>query len=230
MMVLGTEYPMDWVYDHPPEARAALLAGSPAFDYRNAPVLAEVGWLAEAFRRRPGTMVSDNPSGRFGARGAAAEALMADQPWHDYYGPGSPLEKLCRWGGRILRLGANPDTVTALHLCRISGRPAGQEAGALGLCVAGRGRRAAPCLDRLPRRSRRHRRLGRRGLFRLDPRGLSGARPASRGAGRQGAERADRRRRHRRVRRPLDGGESRPERGRDEKAAPARGTTGAALR
>ena len=115
MMVLGTDYPMAWVYDHPPEERAALLAGSPPFDHLNAPVLSEVGWLAEAFRRREGTVVSGNPSGRFGARGPLAAALMADQPWHDYYGPGSPLEKLCDWGGRILRLGANPDTVTALH-------------------------------------------------------------------------------------------------------------------
>jgi len=115
MMVLGTEYPMAWVYEHPPEARAALLEGSPPFDHRNAPAFEEVGWLAEAFRRQPGTLVSDNPSGRFGARGAKAAELMADQPWHDYYGPGSPLEKLCDWGGRILRLGANPDTVTALH-------------------------------------------------------------------------------------------------------------------
>lgn len=115
MMVLGTAYPMDWVYEHPPEARAALLEGSPAFDYRGAPVLEEVGWLAEAFRRRPGTLVSDNPSGRFGARGARAEALMADQPWDDYYGPGSPLDKLCAESGRILRLGADPETVTALH-------------------------------------------------------------------------------------------------------------------
>lgn len=115
MMVLGTDYPMDWVNEHPPEARAALLAGSAPFDHRNAPVLPEVGWLAEAFRRREGTVVSDNPSGRFGARGRLAEELMADQPWHDYYGPGSPLEKLCDRGGRILRMGANPDTVTALH-------------------------------------------------------------------------------------------------------------------
>ncbi|MBX3561389.1 MAG: AAC(3) family N-acetyltransferase [Sphingomonas sp.] len=114
-MVLGTDYPMDWVYDHPPEARAALLAGSPPFDHRDAPVLPEVGWLAESFRRRPGTLVSDNPSGRFGARGARAAELMADQPWHDYYGSGSPLQKLCDWGGKVLRLGANPDTVTALH-------------------------------------------------------------------------------------------------------------------
>ena len=56
---------------------------------------------------------SERPLRRARARGAAA--LIADQPWHDYYGPGSPLDKLCRWGGRILRLGADPETVTALH-------------------------------------------------------------------------------------------------------------------
>ena len=115
VMILGSDYAMDWVNLRPEQERAALLAGTPAFDYRNAPALGEVGWLGETFRRRPGTIVSDNPSGRFGARGARAEALLADAPWHDYYGPGSPLEKLCAWGGRILRLGANPDTVTALH-------------------------------------------------------------------------------------------------------------------
>lgn len=115
LMVLGAEYAMDWVNLRPEAERAALLADTPAFDYRTAPVLPEVGWLAEAFRRRPGTIVSDNPSGRFGARGARAAELLADAPWHDYYGPGSPLQKLCEWGGRILRLGAGPDTVTALH-------------------------------------------------------------------------------------------------------------------
>jgi aminoglycoside 3-N-acetyltransferase len=115
MMALGTDYAMDWVNERPEAERAGLLAGTPAFDYRNAPILPEVGWLAEAFRRRPGTRTSDHPSGRFGARGPGAEALLADQPWHDYYGPGSPPEKLCGAGGRILRLGASPDSVTALH-------------------------------------------------------------------------------------------------------------------
>lgn len=115
LMVLGTDYAMDRVNEHPPEERAALLAGSPPFDHANAPVLPEVGWLAEAFRRRPGTLVSANPSGRFGARGARSASILAEQPWHDYYGPGSPLEKLCRRGGKILRLGSDPETVTALH-------------------------------------------------------------------------------------------------------------------
>ena len=50
------------------------------------------------------------------ARAAPApRRCCADQPWHDYYGPGSPLQKLCDCGGRILRLGADPETVTALH-------------------------------------------------------------------------------------------------------------------
>ena len=115
MMVLGSDYPMDWVNREPEERRAALLADAPAFDYRNAPAMPDGGALGEAFRLRPGTIVSDNPSGRFASRGALAKRLMADQPWNDYYGPGSPLDKLCAWGGKILRLGADPDTVTALH-------------------------------------------------------------------------------------------------------------------
>ena len=115
IMVLGTEYPEDWVNQHPIAERARLLEGKPPFDYLSAPVLPEVGYVAEAFRRRPGTLVSRNPSGRFGARGARADELLRDQPWNDYYGPGSPLEKLCALDGRVLRLGAGHDTVTVLH-------------------------------------------------------------------------------------------------------------------
>lgn len=115
MTVLGSHYDMDWVNERPVEARAALLAGSAPFVHATAPAMADVGWLAEAFRQRRGTILSANPSGRFGARGARAAELMADQPWHDYYGPGSPLDKLCAQGGRVLRLGADSDTVTALH-------------------------------------------------------------------------------------------------------------------
>ena len=115
MMTLGSEYEMDWVNQRPVEERAGLLAGSVPLDAKSAPAMKDVGWLAEAFRTRPGTIVSSNPSGRFGARGANAEALLSDQPWNDYYGPGSPLQKLSEQNGRILRLGADPDTVTALH-------------------------------------------------------------------------------------------------------------------
>ena len=115
MMVLGSEYSQDWVNYRPVEERAALLAGTEPFDAATAPAMEEVGFLAEAFRRRPGTLLSANPSGRFGARGARAAELLRDQPWNDYYGPGSPLEKFTRWGGKVLRLGADPETVTVLH-------------------------------------------------------------------------------------------------------------------
>jgi len=115
LMTLGSHYEMDWVNLRPVEERGTLLSGSTPFDHHSAPAMKDVGWLAEAFRNRQGTIVSANPSGRFGARGARAEELLADQPWDDYYGPGSPLHKLYDWGGRILRLGADPDTVTALH-------------------------------------------------------------------------------------------------------------------
>lgn len=115
MMLLGTHYPMDWVNLRAVEERAALLAGSEPFDPVTATVYPEVGCLAEVFRRTPGTIVNSNPSGRFGARGRLADTLLRDGPWDDYYGPGSPLERLVEHGGRILRIGANPDTVTALH-------------------------------------------------------------------------------------------------------------------
>lgn len=115
LMILGTESPHDWVNQRPIADRAELLEGVAPLDYLTAPVLPEVGWIAEAFRQRPGTRVSDNPSGRFAAAGARAEALLRDQPWNDYYGPGSPLDKLCAWGGRVLRLGPSPDTTTVLH-------------------------------------------------------------------------------------------------------------------
>ena len=114
-MILGAEIAHDFV-NHLPEAeRPALLADAPPFDVATAPVLPEVGTLAEKFRKRPGTLVNDNPSGRFGASGRLAHDLLHDAPWHDYYGPRSPLDRFCRIGGRVLRLGASADTTTVLH-------------------------------------------------------------------------------------------------------------------
>jgi aminoglycoside N3'-acetyltransferase len=115
MMILGAVVEHEWVNQHPEQERAALLAQVAPYDPLTSKVLPEVGYLAEAFRTRPGTVVTNNPSGRFAARGARAEELLRDAPWNDYYGPGSPLHRLCTAGGRVLRLGANPDTTTVLH-------------------------------------------------------------------------------------------------------------------
>jgi len=62
-----------------------------------------------------GTLVSDHPEGRFAARGRLARHLVDEIPWDDYYGPGSPLQRLVDANGKVLRLGADRDTVTLLH-------------------------------------------------------------------------------------------------------------------
>lgn len=115
MMVLGAANDWDWVNERPEAERAALLADATPFDPLTTPAEPDVGHLAEAMRRHPGTAVSDNPEGRFAARGALAATLLQDAPWDDYFGPGSPLAHLCEMGGKVLRLGADPDTATLLH-------------------------------------------------------------------------------------------------------------------
>lgn len=115
LMMLSARDDFAWVNDRPEEERAELLADAPAFDSRATPGDPEVGVLGEIFRQQPGTIVNHHPEGRFGARGRLARRLVEDPPWDDYYGPGSPLERLVEAGGKVLRLGADPDTVTLLH-------------------------------------------------------------------------------------------------------------------
>ena len=115
LMVLGAKNDWDWVNERSEHERAALLANAEPFDAAITPAEPEVGYLAEVFRLRPGTLFTNNPEGRFAARGALAPDLLADAPWHDYYGLGSPLDRLCQLNGSVLRLGADPDTTTLLH-------------------------------------------------------------------------------------------------------------------
>ncbi len=115
MMVLGARDDMDWVNQRPEPDRADLLRDTEPFDCLLTPADPDVGVLAETFRTRPETLVSDHPEGRFGASGRLAGALLEQVPWDDYYGPGSPLERFIRAGGQVLRLGAGLDTMTLLH-------------------------------------------------------------------------------------------------------------------
>ncbi|NLU68314.1 aminoglycoside 3-N-acetyltransferase [Streptomyces sp. HNM0574] len=102
-----TDWPRAW--------QEALRAEHPAYD----PDLSEAdhhnGRLPEALRRRPGAVRSRHPDVSFAALGAAAHALMADHPWDDPHGPGSPLARLAALGGRVLLLGAPLDALTLLH-------------------------------------------------------------------------------------------------------------------
>ncbi|MEQ1702100.1 MAG: AAC(3) family N-acetyltransferase [Ilumatobacteraceae bacterium] len=115
LMMIGADDPWSWVNERPERERAAALADATPFDTATTPAEPENGVLAEEFRTAPGTVVNDHPEGRFAARGARAAELIAGQPWDDYYGPGSPLQRLVDAGGTVLRLGSDLDTVTLLH-------------------------------------------------------------------------------------------------------------------
>ena len=115
LMVLGARDDWDWVNERPEDERPGLLRDAVPFDCLATPADPDVGTLAEVFRRRPGTRVSDHPEGRFGACGPLASRLLENVPWDDYYGPGSPLDRLRHAGGKVLRLGADLDTLTILH-------------------------------------------------------------------------------------------------------------------
>lgn len=117
VMVLGVEIPgYEEICRLPAEGQRAAVGKLPPLDLATAPAMAEIGVLAEVFRTWPGVRVVPNPDGRFAAIGVEAEPLLRDPPWHDYHGPGSVLDRLCDAGGKILRLGADPATVTMLHL------------------------------------------------------------------------------------------------------------------
>lgn len=100
-------WPQDW--------QDSLRAEHPAYD----PDLSEAdhnnGRLPEALRRWPGAVRSRHPDVSFAALGAAAADLMANHPWDDPHGPGSPLARLVARSGRVLLLGAPLDTMTLLH-------------------------------------------------------------------------------------------------------------------
>lgn len=113
---IGADDGWYWVNERPPEERPALLTDADPFDALTTPAEAANGVLAEVFRCRSATVVSDHPEGRFAANGPLAERLLRNVPWDDYYGIDSPLDRFVRAGGKVLRLGADTDTVTLIHL------------------------------------------------------------------------------------------------------------------
>jgi aminoglycoside N3'-acetyltransferase len=122
LMTLGARDDFDWVNTRPEQQRADLLADAPP----RRPTLRLARHTSRPRRRgasrglpaAAGHSRQNHPDARFGARGRLlADALLADPlPWDDYYGPGSVLERFVGAPGKVLRLGADPDTVTLLHL------------------------------------------------------------------------------------------------------------------
>jgi len=117
MMYVGCQEPFDDVGRgcFSGEQEAFILQHCPPFDPITARASRAFGALAELFRTRPGVVCSRNPGARMAARGDKADWLTRDHPLSYGMGPGSPLEKLCQAGGKLLLVGSDPDEVTLLH-------------------------------------------------------------------------------------------------------------------
>ncbi len=102
-----------------PDGTLLMVLGADAdepFDAATTPVdVEDMGILAEVFRTWPGARVNDHAAARYAALGPDAAALLEPTVLHDYHGAGSVLERLTRRGGAVLRLGADPDTLTLTH-------------------------------------------------------------------------------------------------------------------
>jgi aminoglycoside 3-N-acetyltransferase len=94
---------------------ASILAHMPAFDKMATRADRDVGTLAEFFRSWPGTLCSDCPAVRIGARGARADWLVSEHVLDYPFGRGTPFEKLVESRGKVLLLGSDHDEVTLMH-------------------------------------------------------------------------------------------------------------------
>jgi aminoglycoside 3-N-acetyltransferase len=94
---------------------ADLLAHMPAFDKHATRANRDVGTLAEFFRSWPGTVCSDCPAVRIGARGARAGWLVSEHVLAYPFGRHTPFEKLVGNRGKVLLLGSDHDEVTLMH-------------------------------------------------------------------------------------------------------------------
>ena len=87
----------------------------PAFDPATAPAYSGFGALNAFICAHPAMHRSAHPDASIAAIGPLAQALTREHPLVEGYGPGSPLERLVRRGGKVLLLGAPLDAVTVLH-------------------------------------------------------------------------------------------------------------------
>ncbi len=115
MMMVGVEDGAYWMHEWSAEKQQAYREELPAFD----PVRTRAyrGWsiLTEYLRTRPGACRSCHPDSSFAAIGPKAALLTRDHPIQYGLGPGSPLDRLVRFGGKVLLLGSPLSDVTLLH-------------------------------------------------------------------------------------------------------------------
>lgn len=110
-----TSDPADWT-DPPfaPEHLELVRDHVPVFEPAITPTLG-MGAIAEAFRTWPGVVRSPHPQVSVCALGPLSERLCFPHDWAWGEGAGSPFERLCTLGGRLLLLGVGFNRATLLH-------------------------------------------------------------------------------------------------------------------
>lgn len=76
----------------------------------------KMGAIPECFRNYPEVVRSRHPNVSFAARGAEADAIVADHSYGMSLGEESPLARIYDRDGDVLLLGTDHDTNTSLHL------------------------------------------------------------------------------------------------------------------
>lgn len=108
--------PKTWEY--PPAAVSVaerIKYSMPAFDPQTTPIHF-IGKTPEYFRTLPGTCRSSHPLYSFCAWGKHAREICSQQPFDLPFGSGSPLDSLYQSKGKIIFLGTDYESCTALHL------------------------------------------------------------------------------------------------------------------
>ncbi|HWI46591.1 MAG TPA: AAC(3) family N-acetyltransferase [Rummeliibacillus sp.] len=75
-----------------------------------------MGKIAECFLRHPDTIRSDHPAHSFMAWGKNAKYWMSNHPLENSFGVESPIWKMYQSSVKIVLIGVNYDSCTALHL------------------------------------------------------------------------------------------------------------------
>lgn len=117
MVYVGCQMPFDDVGRgiYSADEEAFILEHCPPFEPAQSRASRDFGAFAEFFRTTPGAICSQNPGCRMAAIGSRAEWMLNNHALNYGLGIGSPLEKLCDVGGKVVLIGSDLDAVTLLH-------------------------------------------------------------------------------------------------------------------
>lgn len=113
--------PKNWIDPPVPESWHQLIRDTmPAFDPGLSPSF-RVGVIPEVFRKQDGVLRSNNPNSSFSAWGKHAEFITKDHPLESDVGDFTPLARLYDLDSRVLFIGTDYMSCTAMHLAEYRG-------------------------------------------------------------------------------------------------------------